>query len=819
MLPLYAMTHAASPIETKEHSNYIAIAGDFGNRKVCLVEALHQNCSLHSADDRSSGELSELRVLELSDSTLYPSKDQQSNIAVCLSKIRELLCVEPRAAYEIHELCSYYETADLSLRDFARGLMSSCLENITAAQSLDDKSGVDYDGTVSCFPYELHSDSTTEKNIVTRDDIEYAQSFKMLRTNSSLISLKHHSVQTAQWIDNFIEEETRRSINYLGIPIPSYTIMTRKLMTYIPLKLAHGCCKLLNVNFDDFSLTWKSHPSRREEQNDFSTWDLKKIMGNTEKNQSMNLNENSNVIHLDEILNEAEMINHAKENDRVARTDKFGLFPSLFSLPDILRPMRIDDATHNNLKHSPKTAQHLPNTTEPFLISRRCTHQWEKNKSVCSLLPKLVFLCPSDTDTCGIEIVEYTEGNFIDGQNQMDFIYPFQIRSTLGTDVSIIRFHAVFCQIFGAGDTSLGKQGTSTSTKRQLNGKNESTDPECTQEKIVTPTPLNALNPHKETSAAYMRLHDISASKVKKQRSRTEAEVHAVEKVSASGGRNQLSIAAVDPLSLAGIYLLASEWLLDFIPELFFQMKKVHGITLVDSMTGGADIIVDGRTAISFITMDIIFDTDQLKTYIKELTKQVGRYDIIWLIIIGESREFEGDGDILGKAYFALSNFPVCIPIRHSPRDSCLMASLIHSICHGAAMQAEIEEGTLVSEYIQRPYLPSLEECEFSSHCEFLAIFPTINLFVASRILNRYKLKDLASVSHTDLCACLSPLDRKKVAPFLDLLSVRTSPGQETNTRFIDSCVSAEQDDFMRLKRRKLSLSGSPDGQSRLHWK
>ncbi|CAE7512142.1 unnamed protein product [Symbiodinium microadriaticum] len=214
---------------------------------------------------------------------------------------------------------------------------------------------------------------------------------------------------------------------------------------------------------------------------------------------------------------------------------------------------------------------------------------------------------------------------------------------------------------------------------------------------------------------------------------------------------------ADDSCAVAGLRILVSEDLLVDKPLYATLLNQKYHIHCHDApLAPPIAFVVDELTGVSILPEEVLVDRENLKIFLRQLTRNAYRYDTLWLVISHNNSSISsgtnsgtihlhGDMAALGQC---LSQFPCTVAVRQV--EELAVADCLRAICVQAA--APHRRGNMIASwYKDRPALLRLSNPVFAAHCEFLQLFPSINFFLAIKILSRWRLSELPHIDERSL--------------------------------------------------------------------
>ena len=215
-----------------------------------------------------------------------------------------------------------------------------------------------------------------------------------------------------------------------------------------------------------------------------------------------------------------------------------------------------------------------------------------------------------------------------------------------------------------------------------------------------------------------------------------------------------------------GLCVLVSESFME-LPEgsvAINVLADIYGISCIDvPVEPPVTVIVDSCTGVCVVDEDVLCNREELKVFVKMLTRLVYKFTCIWIIIVSRYNEkgvWTGTGEGMTNLYTAISRFPIDIIVRGvaGPRSNDLigtvdlsigerLASMIHIICNDTANAVCLSRDLLREHFVSREFLISLltgDSRIFTGHCQFLETFPSINFYSAAQILSSMTLQQIA---------------------------------------------------------------------------
>jgi hypothetical protein len=209
------------------------------------------------------------------------------------------------------------------------------------------------------------------------------------------------------------------------------------------------------------------------------------------------------------------------------------------------------------------------------------------------------------------------------------------------------------------------------------------------------------------------------------------------------------------------IKIIVSENDFDWQASVIHEVRKKHNIHCID-----LPLEFPVTYAIDFVTCICLFRAeeltsggDSLKTFIKELSRQALKWEIIWVVSIQNGGiHIQASNELTLQLFKTLSRFPATIAYR-SLNSLNQLATLISTACNFASIKSASKNACLNTQFASRDFLSDSfanlvdgdENQEmlkrlFSIQVQFLESFPCINSFQALYLLNNYgSLKQLVS--------------------------------------------------------------------------
>jgi len=262
-------------------------------------------------------------------------------------------------------------------------------------------------------------------------------------------------------------------------------------------------------------------------------------------------------------------------------------------------------------------------------------------------------------------------------------------------------------------------------------------------------------------------------------------------------------------------------------------LKSKCGLNCNDcKLETGIDFIIDGVTGVSFLPASVIRDRLTLKENIRMLVKSVFKFSKLWLIVLDD--EFQLLSEDIVPFLSSISNFPCQTIVRYSKVDN--IDKIFLSICSECILYAS-NKSIPRARYQDRKFLDIILNPTFSTHCEFLSTFPTINYFLAAEMLCKYRLFELPDLTISELTSLVSLAPENGMERFYNLLHCHLQESRrhyvfddrsilkrdlgsdfERNAKWSNNreLSSIADDEFRSNKVRRLSYetSNSFDGQS-----
>ena len=199
------------------------------------------------------------------------------------------------------------------------------------------------------------------------------------------------------------------------------------------------------------------------------------------------------------------------------------------------------------------------------------------------------------------------------------------------------------------------------------------------------------------------------------------------------------------------VVILISDIFLTKYPPTVTALQENHNISCIDCpLEFPITFIIDEFTAISIVDFTAI----TIKVYIKGLAKCAYKFQNIWILVILSSI----CDDSMSLLFQSVSQFPADCIIRTVRSE--IVGDFVNKIYHETASSRAISSDNMsvLSDFRTRArsFIENVISNPVSaSHCEFLQLFPTINLFIACKLLSNNSIRELCALNTwqlLDLC-------------------------------------------------------------------
>jgi len=184
--------------------------------------------------------------------------------------------------------------------------------------------------------------------------------------------------------------------------------------------------------------------------------------------------------------------------------------------------------------------------------------------------------------------------------------------------------------------------------------------------------------------------------------------------------------------------VLVSERVVEYFPFIIHAINDWTKTRCVDIfyIRPPIDLIIKPRIGISILDPNIYHNKSNLLLFIKELVAQIKKFDTIWILLCegssaGSHKDLEAKIRLMHAT--SSSSLPCCIYVRIVSEiafDQTMMEYI------GMAYQqatADEERSPVLSYY---DYDTLCHNHHFKAQCEFLEMFPTLDIFTAFNVLN-----------------------------------------------------------------------------------
>lgn len=189
-------------------------------------------------------------------------------------------------------------------------------------------------------------------------------------------------------------------------------------------------------------------------------------------------------------------------------------------------------------------------------------------------------------------------------------------------------------------------------------------------------------------------------------------------------------------------------------------LSSQYGVEMIDCpLETPVSLILDACTAVCVVPVASIVDRTTLKALVKQLSAVTFKFSCIYVVVLLPSTSSSSDTTEQNQAFLTLcqvlARFPAQVVLRQCPTQPDTLAFMLSQVCkqclrdalqHGDAVPSNVATPT-VDRYFERPFLQQLQvgDPQFQMHCEFLQLFPTMNIFTAAALLHHFPLRELCA--------------------------------------------------------------------------